>query len=66
MPVLNHVAYLSPDLAPTVRGLRLRVKEFLHAKFGEVEVRLYDATHVIGCAIEIHRKSAFIEEFFVW
>jgi methylmalonyl-CoA/ethylmalonyl-CoA epimerase len=65
MPVLNHVAYLSPD--PGADGARLEaagVKEFLHAKFGEVEVRLYDATRVIGCAIEIHRKSAFIEEFF--
>jgi len=65
MPVLNHVAYLSEDPAADAARLEsVGAGEFLHAKFGEVEVRLYDARHVIGCAVEIHRKSAFIEEFF--
>jgi methylmalonyl-CoA/ethylmalonyl-CoA epimerase len=65
MPVLNHVAYLSSD--PAADGVRLAsvgATEFLYAKMGEVEVRLYDAAHVMGCAVEIHRKTAFIQGFF--
>jgi methylmalonyl-CoA/ethylmalonyl-CoA epimerase len=65
MPVLNHVSYLSPDpegdsAALDARGVRL----FMRAKIGEVDVRLHDATHTIGCSIEIHRKTPFIEGFF--
>jgi methylmalonyl-CoA/ethylmalonyl-CoA epimerase len=65
MPVLNHVAYLSPEPeADSTRLDALGLKLFLRAKFGEVEVSLHDARHAVGYAIEIHRQSAFIEGFF--
>lgn len=65
MPILNHIAYLSPDLDRDSASLEsLGAPAFLHARFGEVEVRVHDAVDKVGCNIEIHRKSDFIESFF--
>ena len=64
-PVINHVAVISAtpeedSAALTAAGHPL----FLHARAGEVEVRFHDTKAVLGQAIEIHRRSEFIEGFF--
>ncbi len=65
MPVLNHVAYLSPDIAADSAALDEKgAEKFLEARFGEVEVRVHDARHLIGCNLELHRRGEFIESFF--
>lgn len=65
MPVLNHVAYLSDDPEADSQSLHsMGAPLFLNARFGEVEVVVHDARDKIGCNVEIHRKSEFIESFF--
>jgi methylmalonyl-CoA/ethylmalonyl-CoA epimerase len=65
MPVLNHVSYLSenPDKESAYLD-GLGAPKFLEARFGAVEVKVHDASHLIGCNVEIHLKSDFIEGFF--
>lgn len=65
LPVINHVAYISPE--PEEDSAMLAAKGFelfLYAKFGEVEVRFHNTREILGQPIEIHRKCKFIDDFF--
>jgi hypothetical protein len=65
MPLVNHVAFLSPEPeADSARLDEMGCRQFMHSRIGPVEARLHDATHTIGCAVEIHRQNDFIEGFF--
>jgi methylmalonyl-CoA/ethylmalonyl-CoA epimerase len=64
-PVINHVAYISPEPEADSAQLAAAGYElFLYAKFSEVEVRFHDTRAILGQAIEIHRQCRFLEEFF--
>lgn len=63
-PGVNHVAYLTPDLAEE----RARLEEFgipavLYARSGPVELSLHEAP-ALGHAVELHQSSDFLIEFF--
>lgn len=64
-PQLNHVAYISPDVeADSARLEQLGMPRFMFARLGAVEVTFHDASASLGHAIEIHRESDHIHDFF--
>jgi catechol 2,3-dioxygenase-like lactoylglutathione lyase family enzyme len=64
-PRLNHVAYISPEVAvDSARLERAGMPKFMFGRIGEVEVTFHDATSALGHAIEIHRESDHIHGFF--
>jgi hypothetical protein len=63
-PRVNHVAYISPDVAADSAQLEHEgMPRFLFAKLGPVEVTFHDAP-MLGHAIEIHKESDHIHAFF--
>ena len=64
-PRLNHVAYMSTE--PEKESARLaelglpKTREF---RVGDVWPQFHDASHQMGCAIEIHNACSDLDEFF--
>jgi catechol 2,3-dioxygenase-like lactoylglutathione lyase family enzyme len=64
-PRLNHVAYMSTE--PEKESARLselglpKTREF---RVGDVWPQFHDASHEMGCAIEIHQACRDLDEFF--
>jgi catechol 2,3-dioxygenase-like lactoylglutathione lyase family enzyme len=64
-PRLNHVAYLSAE--PEQESARLSglgLARSWEIRVGDVWAQFHDASHQIGCAIEIHRACPDLDAFF--
>jgi catechol 2,3-dioxygenase-like lactoylglutathione lyase family enzyme len=65
-PRLNHIAYMTTE--PEKESARLvelglpKTREF---RVGDVWPQFHDASHQIGCAIEIHNACLDLDEFFL-
>jgi catechol 2,3-dioxygenase-like lactoylglutathione lyase family enzyme len=64
-PRFNHVAYMSSEPAEeSARLAGLGLKKFMEFKVGNVWPQFHDASDKIGCAVEIHQRSAELDGFF--
>ncbi|MEO8906688.1 MAG: VOC family protein [Microbacteriaceae bacterium] len=65
LPVINHVAFITET--PEDDSAQLSAagyEQFLHARFGGVDVRFHDTRAALGHAVEIHRASDELEAAF--
>lgn len=64
-PRINHVAYMSTE--PEQESARLSdlgLPKFREFRVGDVWPQFHDASHEMGCAIEIHQACSDLDTFF--
>lgn len=64
-PRLNHVAYMSTEpQKESARLSELGLPKFREFRVGDVWPQFHDASHEMGCAIEIHQACSDLDDFF--
>ena len=61
-PIMTHIGYISDVPEDDSRDLDADGHElYLRATRGPIDVRFHDARNSLGCSIEIHRRSGFLD-----